>query len=218
MFARLISMEILKKNPVTAIVIVLASVLVGATIMVGVRFITYKPNTVHYHANFALYVNGVRDGFKGPGFYEEVQACTSNESDNPRSRVHMHNNVNNVVHVHARGVTWGQFFENLSYTLGDNTIETSDGVFVSAQDGSELQFVLNGEPVDTAANRPIKSEDVLLVNYGNDDTSTIKSRYDVIPPDAHKYNERHDPASCAGSKPLTFLERLKVALGFNSNS
>jgi len=196
----------------------LIAIVVGAAVMVAIRFANYEPNTVHYHANFALYINGVRDEFKGPGFYEEVQACTSNESDNPRSRVHMHNNVNNVVHVHARGVTWGQFFENLGYALGDNVVETSDGVLVSTQDDSDLQFMLNGEPVDTAANRPIKNEDVLLVNYGNDDPSAIKSLYNALPHDAHEDNERHDPASWAGSKPLTFLERLKVALGFNSNN
>src|SRR5439155_147962 len=93
--------------------------LFGLLLMVVFRFIVYKPNTVHYHANFALYINGQRDQFQGPGYYEEVTACMNNHSGDPKTRVHMHNNVNSVVHVHDDGATWGQLFANLGYTLSD---------------------------------------------------------------------------------------------------
>jgi len=207
-------MQILKQNLFKTAALLFASALLGAAIMVAIRFITYKSDTVHYHANFELYINGVRDEFGGPGYYEEVQNCTSDTADNPRTRVHMHNNVNNVVHVHAHGATWGQFFENLGYALSDTMVQTTNGVFVNGQNDGNLSFMLNGKPVEVVANQLIKNEDVLLISYGNDSKSAITKRYNAIPHDAHKDNERHDPASCAGSKPLTTWERLKTALGF----
>lgn len=196
--------------------IILVSILFGAVAMIAIRFATYKPDTVHYHANFALYINGQKDAFDGPGYYEEVQACMSDHSNDPKVRVHMHGNVNSAVHVHANGATWGQFFANLGYTIGDNIIETPKGLFVSGQDDNKLTFILNGKPVDTAANRVIGDDDVMLIDYGKDKPDTLQDRHKEIPRTAEKYDQGHDPAGCAGDKPLTFWERLKIAVGSNS--
>lgn len=186
----------------------------GTVWLVAVRFATFQSDTTHYHANFALFINGQRDEFKGFTFYEEVQACGSDEKNNPKGRAHMHDNVNHVVHVHEPGVTWGHFFANLGYTLGDKAIITDKGVFTDGADGNSLSFVLNDQPVTNIANRHIESEDVLLINYGRGDGGqTLDGRYDTITKDAAQYNERNDPSSCSGAKKLTFTERLKQAVG-----
>ena len=213
-FATLLHMkQVFKKLPLP---VLLTGIILGAFLVVAVRFATYKPATVHYHANFSLYVNGVRDEFKGPGYYEEVQACTNGESGDPRARVHMHDNVNNVVHVHAAGATWGHFFANLGYTLGDNVLVTSIGTYVNGQSGT-LHFVLNGRVVDTAANRTIADDDAMLISYGSEDNAALQQQYASIPHNANQYDEGHDPATCSGSKPLTFTERLKKAVSVGSN-
>lgn len=188
---------------------------VGALLMVAIRFITYNPHTIHYHANFALYINDQRDEFKGPGYYEEVTACMDTHSNHPETRVHMHNNINSVVHVHDEGATWGQFFANLGYTLGDTLVQTNNGTYVDGTDGARLTFMLNGQKVDNIANRVIGDDDVMLITYGKDDQPALQKQYDSIPRDADTYDHGHDPAGCAGSKQLTFGERLKIALGFN---
>jgi hypothetical protein len=186
---------------------------VGTLWLVAVRFVTYKSDAVHYHANFALYINGQRDEFKSFTFYEEVAACNADEADNPKTRVHMHDQKPGLVHVHAPAVTWGQFFENLSYTLGDSLVKTDKGVFINGQDGNKLTFILNGHTVDAVANSVIKSEDRLLINYGQDDAAVLQQRYITVPNDAHKANTQADPASCSGSKPSSFSERLQQAVG-----
>ncbi len=183
--------------------------------MVAIRFITYDPHTVHYHANFALYINGQRDEFNGPGYYEEVQACMNNHSSDPKVRVHMHNNVNSVVHVHDAGATWGQFFANLGYNLSDTLVQTNNGTYISGVDGAKLTFMLNGQKVDDIANRLIGDDDVMLISFGNDDQAALQKQYDSIPKNADTYDHGHDPAGCVGSKPLTFGQRLKIAVGFN---
>lgn len=179
----------------------------------AVRFALIKDTAVHYHANFALYVNGQEDPFKSFTFYEEIAACDTHELDNPKPRVHMHDQNAHLVHVHAHAVTWGAFFDNLGYTLGDTLIKTDNGVYITGDDGNKLTFYINGQKVDHIADTVIKSEDVLLINYGKDSDAILKQRYDAIPRDAHKANVTKDPAACSGGETLTFWSRLKQALG-----
>ncbi len=187
-------------------------VVVGLLLFFGLRFAFVKSDAVHYHANFALYVNGVRDEFKGPGYYEEVQACSADHQDDPKSRVHMHNQENALVHVHDHAATWGALFANLGYTLGDTTLVTNQGTYLSNEDG-HLTFILNGNPVTNVANRVIGNEDVLLINFGNQDNTSLQKEYDAIPRTAHKENQEKDPASCGGaSTSLSLLDRFKGAL------
>lgn len=193
---------------------VLVGLVLGALATTAIRFGMYKFDIVHYHANFALFINDTRDKFDGPGYYEEEQACSSTDLDNPKSRVHMHDQNSGLVHVHAHAVTWGQFFDNLGYGVSDKAITTGSAVYVDGQDGNKLIFELNGQTVTSIADRVIKSDDVLLINYGQDTAAVLKQHYDAVPRDAHKNNTEKDPAACSGSEPVTFTERLKKALGF----
>lgn len=188
--------------------------LVGLIFIVALRFIMYKSDNVHYHANFALYVNGKRDEFKSFTFYEEVQACTSDKDGDPKHRVHMHDQKNDLIHVHAPAVTWGHFFGNLGYTLGDKVIKTDSGIFENGKENNNLTFILNGQKVENIQNRVIQSKDRLLINYGNDNDKTLKQRSDAISNSADEANVKNDPASCSGSEKLTFIERLKKAVVF----
>jgi hypothetical protein len=53
----------------------------------------------------------------------------------------------------------------------------------------------------------------LLINYGNDDNSVLKSRYDQIPRTAHEANVTKDPSACSGAHEVSFGDKLKQALG-----
>jgi hypothetical protein len=186
----------------------------GVLWFVAMRFVLYKSTATHYHANFALYVDGTQDTFDNFTFYEEVNACADDQDGNPKHRVHMHENVNNLVHVHAPGVTWGHFFANLGYTLGNSVLKTDDGVFTTTKE-NKLQFVLNGKEESDIANRAIKSEDTLLVNYGSEQSDELQNRYSKITHSAGESNKKHDPASCSGGEKITFWSRLQKAAGFN---
>lgn len=195
------------------LIIFIIGVLVSFAATTAIRFALIKDTSVHYHANFALYINGQQDPFKSFTFYEEVAACDSNQLDNPKVRTHMHDNESHLVHVHANAVTWGAFFDNLGYSLGDTLIKTDNGVYITGDDGNKLTFLLNGEPVTQLVNTVIKSEDVLLINYGKDSDATLKQRYDAIPRDAAKANTVKDPAACSGGDELTFWNKFEQAVG-----
>lgn len=203
-----------KKITNSLLLAMLIGFVLGIFWLVAIRFVMYKTDAVHYHANFAVYVNGQREEFSNFTFYEEVASCSSDELNNPKARGHMHDNVNHVVHVHDHGVTWGHFFANLGFTLGDDVLKTDKGRFVSGEDGKELRFILNGQETETITNQTIRSEDVLLIDYGSETDAVLNERFDNIQRDAGEFNQRDDPSSCRGAQHVTFSDRLKHALGF----
>lgn len=183
-------------------------VLLTALLIFGLRFALLKKLEVHYHANFAVFIDGERLPFDKFTFYEEIESCGGNGLESPKIRAHMHDQIDHVVHVHDNGATWGHFFSNLGFVLGNEIIQTDEGTFTD-DDDSTLTFVLNNDNVDSIYNRTISSEDVLLISYGSDDAQLLQEQYSQIEQDAAEYNEKDDPSACSGGKPFTFTERIK---------
>ena len=192
-----------------------AGFVLGTFWFVAARFIAFEDTRIHYHGNFALYINGEKDKLESSTFYEETQSCSADEIG-PKQRVHLHDQKAEVVHVHDEGVTWGHLFANLGYGLNNKSFQTDAGVFIDGQDGNKLTFMLNGQKVEGVANEIIRSEDVLLISYGKDDQATLQTRYDQIEKNAGEYNQTSDPSACSGSKPITFTEKLKHAIGLSN--
>ena len=201
-------------NKKRAAIFTAIGLITGLLLFVGLRAAFVEDHHTHYHANFALFINGQRDKFDNFGFYEEVQSCSSDDTNNPKLRAHMHDNKNNLVHVHDDNVTWGHFFANLGYGLLDDAVETNKGIFIDGKDGKKLTFILNGQEVDTIANRVIQSEDTLLIDYG--EQAQAKDHFGQIEHSSHEANVKPDPASCSGSKSLSFSDRLKRAIDFKN--
>jgi hypothetical protein len=179
----------------------IGGLLLGALIILTIRFITYSVPSTHYHANFAVYLNGQRDQFKSPKFYEEVAACTAKGPIQPAQRAHMHDNINSVVHVHDDGVTWQQFFNNINWTLGPDFIQTDDGTMYTENGDNKLNIMLNGQDLTdltNIANQAIKDRDRLLISFGDISDKALQSEYNSVPNTAKHYDESQDPASCAG--------------------
>jgi hypothetical protein len=184
----------------------------GALIILGIRFFTYKPVQVHYHANFAVYINGQREEFKGPQYYQEVAVCSStNDIHLPQQRAHMHDNINSLVHVHDHGVTWGQFFENLGWYVGPDFIETDSGKRYVDDGNNKLHVIINDQDytgLQAITNTVIKDRDRLLLSFGDVNQATLDKEYKSVPATAKHYDEAKDPASCSGSEKVTFRDRL----------
>jgi hypothetical protein len=187
----------------------------GAVLILGIRFITYSPpHQTHYHANFAVYLNGEREQFKGGQYYEEVAVCNLHDTMTPKMRTHMHNEENGVVHVHDDGVTWGQFFENLGWIVGPDFIRTPERLYM-ADDAKKLHIVLNGDNLtglSSITNEVIGDTDRLLVSYGDVDENTLDKQFDSVLSNAGEYNNRPDPAACSGDHDVTFSDRLEHLL------
>jgi hypothetical protein len=182
--------------------------------------------TTHHHANWAIIVNGTRIDLSGDRFMEEISACSAgDEGIQPTQRIHMHENLQDIVHVHHEGATWGHLMTNLGLGLGDDwlfldrglvegiTGVAPDGRLTSGTGGGRLVFVVNGFVVPSLANRVVASEDRVLVAWTDGDVETVRaSWFERVATDAGEYNERMDPASCSGGHgDLPFLTRLRLA-------
>ena len=186
--------------------------ILGALWFVSLRAASVKDKSVHYHANIAIYINDQRDPLDNFTQYEEVQACSGNDTTNPRGRAHLHKPNNDVIHVHDNAVTWSAFFANIGYGITNKALTTTAGTYVDGVDDKKLSFILNGQKVDTITNRVIGNKDALLVSYGNEDEAGLKKQYEDIRKNAEEINQQFDPASCSGTKPLTFWDRISQAL------
>ncbi|HEX8182160.1 MAG TPA: hypothetical protein VF575_01000 [Candidatus Saccharimonadales bacterium] len=189
----------------------LAGLLLGALLILGIRFATYQPHAeTHYHANFAVYINGVREEFKDPQYYQEVKICDLHGTS-PQARTHMHDEENGVIHVHDDAVTWGQFFENVGWIVGPDFIRSTTTLY-QADGTNKLNILLNGQDLTdltTITNEVIDNKDRLLLSYGPVDQAVLQQQYKTVASDAGDYNNRQDPASCGGHEASGISDRLR---------
>ncbi len=192
--------------------LVLAGAVLGALVIVAIRFATYNPVRVHYHANFAVYINGQREEFKGTQYYQEVAVCSNtNDITLPQQRAHMHDNINSVVHVHDHAATWGQFFENLGWFVGPNFIQTADGTLYTENGNNKLHILINGQDytdLTPITNMVIQDKSRLLVSFGNISDAEVQQEYSNVPSTAARYDVEKDPASCSGGENVSTSDRL----------
>lgn len=186
----------------------LGGILVGLLALGAWRFFSYHSDSVHYHSNFAVYVNGQREPFGADTYYEESSGCSADELNQPAGRAHMHDHENDIVHVEDSAVTWGQFFQNLGWDIGPSYLQTRDKLLL-ANATHALTYLLNGQPVKNPASLVIKSLDKLLVSYGTTDKAKLKTQYSSISDSAREENTKRDPASCSGPAPTDWQTRLK---------
>lgn len=193
----------------------LVGILVGVVGFVGIRMALVKDTQPHYHANFAVYVDGQRLKYEGPTFYQEVNICSNAGQNDVQARAHMHSNNDHVIHVHDYAVTWSDFFANLRYGLSDKSLALDDKVLVDDSDGKKLTFWLNGQPVQHIADKVIGDRDRLLISYGSTDQAGLKKQYNSVQGDAKTFDEGSDPAACTGVEKLGLGERFKRAFTVN---
>ncbi len=190
---------------------VLGFLLIGAT-----RFATQEHlHGVHYHANWAIFVNGERLDLTDTRYMEDILVCTADPSrQNPEERVHMHENNQDVVHVHASGVAWGHLMANLGFAFSDDYLYTDKARFENDSENT-LKFVLNGMAVQSLNNRMIGDRDRLVISYGPESVDEVlEKQFPLVETSAARYNEMPDPASCSGAVEETMGDRLRRAFWF----
>ena len=179
-------------------VIGITGILIGMLVILGIRFVSYEPpKEVHYHANFAVYVDDKQEQFSNPLLYEEISECSISTEKKPGERAHLHENIKDVVHVEDSAVTWGNFFQNINWNVSDKYLDTSEDLLVNTET-KKVTYVLNGEEVSNITNKVIGDKDRLLVSYGTATKDEINKQFSTVASSAEKYNVTKDPASCSG--------------------
>jgi hypothetical protein len=197
----------------TKLICVSVGFILGITVLAGLHFIkTVQPHNAHYHANFAVYINGQRYDFSQSKYMEEVAGCNVSKDVQPKQRAHMHNNVGDLVHVHDQGVTWGHFFTNIGWNVGKDYLVPDSGDILKTEGDLKLTYFLNDAIVTNVSNVLIKSEDVLLINFSSESDDVVRARFTDINRTAHEANSAHDPATCGSAVDNSILSRIKKSL------
>lgn len=186
--------------------------LLGILALAAFRLAVASPEPpVHYHADFAIFAEGERIDLSDDRYMQDVAVCAGDARIvPPPSRVHLHNNNQDVVHVHHGGATWGHLLANLRFVLGDRVLVTRDGdVFVEGE-GRTLKFILNGRPELSVYNQLIRPGDRLLISYGAEgEQEVLTSQFPAVASNAQEYDQRIDPTGCGGPAELTLWTRLR---------
>lgn len=173
----------------------------GFIILIGF-FVLYKTlqvseNPVHYHANFAVFIDGRKQDFSKDKFMN-IEPCTDEEEehlDKLEERVHLHDNIGNVVHVHDVNVAWEDLFKSINYKLPEKG----------------AKFYLNGKEDKNGRKEIIRTNDKLLVDIGAN--GDVNKELEAVGSDADDYNSgKKTVESCVSSnKKRTFFQRFKIA-------
>lgn len=86
---------------------------------------------IHFHAAFQIYVNNELQDFS-ESKYMHFAPCSLEEEEehnykDVKDRIHLHNNVGNVTHIHDEGVTWLDLFKS----LGIKDYISEQAIFIS---------------------------------------------------------------------------------------
>lgn len=198
------------KNPIVAVV---SGLVLGMLVVLGVRFETYAPEHTHYHANFAVFINGKQEEFKNPKYYQEVAICSKSRGITlPEARAHLHDKDNSAIHIHDHAVTWGQFLNNIGWNIGNNFLVTDDNTVYQEAAENKLHIYINNQDytgITTLTNTVIKDKDRLLISFGNQDDQTLLKEAKAVSNSAAKYDAGKDPGTCSKHEKPTFKERLQ---------
>ncbi len=191
----------------------------GVLLFVGISFLVWYVYSglqfisPHFHANFAMYVDGKRIDFSGDRFMEDVAGCSLTGEMFPEDRVHLHENNPDTIHVHDEWVSWGHFFSNIWIVFDSQFLSAGNGqVFEETQD-KEITYILNGEKVRNPFNDPIRSEDRLLVSYGAESRDEIDVQYESVSSNAGEFNGKYDPGSCGGNNESGLIVLIQELFG-----
>jgi len=153
----------------------------------------------HFHANFAMYIEGERVDFSDDKYMEDIAACGIGGVIYPSHRAHLHENNGETIHIHHEWVSFGHFFSNIWFSFGENYIVNDESKIYQEAAWDQVTFILNWKIVENPFNRLIKSEDRLLISYGSESEEVLLERYSSVSNNAGEYNAKYDPGSCWGN-------------------
>ena len=131
--------------------------------------------STHHHADVKVYINGNSIDFS----QSKYQVTTS--------FIHFEDGLGDVIHTHATGLTIGYLFKSIKGDINPNCL-VFEGESYCNGDRKTLKFYVNGQPNNQFASYVINDLDKILVSYGSENDSGIKSQLASITNLAPKYS------------------------------
>lgn len=119
--------------------------------------------STHLHADYKIYIDGKAVDFAKREYMVKAPY------------VHIEGMNGDVIHVHATGVTIGDFFETLGMKLTKECFELKKQKYCTVGERT-LKFYVNGEPNDLFGDYLMADGDKLLISYGDDSPEEIQKQ------------------------------------------
>ena len=165
------------------ILLVIAAIVVGAGYLAFSRASSGSGigplNSAHEHADWMLYINGKAIDLDGAQY--------KIKSD----YVHMEGTTH-AIHMHATNVPLGYFIETLGMKITPTSI-TVEGVTYNNEGDKKVRMFVNGKENFEFDRYILKSQDEILIVYGNDTDEQIQKYIQTIPDEARKLDAPQQP-------------------------
>jgi hypothetical protein len=164
----------------------------------------HQNDEFHIHADLKVYINN-----KGLDLsldrYQTGE--THSGADNGHSHtidMHIHDNFGSVLHLHAPGVSLGQFFETIGMRFTQSCFVLENAESYCNTEAKKLKMYVNGELEPELSGYVFSDLDKILITYGEDSEADILEQRATLTDDACIYSltcpERGTPPpeECSG--------------------
>ncbi len=131
----------------------------------------------HIHTDFKVYINDEQIDFSVPMYQLRAKS------------VHLEDGIGDVVHIHEKGITMGDFLETLGITFNDSCFVSGYLGDYCNQGDKTLKFYVNGEKNYQYADYEIKNLDKYLITFGNDSEGDIQKQLNSISDNAKNHGD-----------------------------
>ncbi|HED38762.1 MAG TPA: hypothetical protein ENI76_11050 [Ignavibacteria bacterium] len=94
--------------------------------------------------------------------------------------VHFEESDGSIIHVHTTGVTLPFFFDTLGIDMQNKCIILDTGLQYCNTESNTLRTIINGVEIIDIESYELKHGDIVLVNYGNDDSTQLKFKFNAV--------------------------------------
>lgn len=131
------------------------SILVCIILFIIVKY-TFFPAQIHYHAGFLVYLDGKLIDFSKNQYMTQDYCKLESEKLTPAQiqidKAHLHDNIGDVVHIHAPGARWKDLFYNLKFTFPASR---------------KISGYIKGQEVPNILDQPITPYESVIITIGS---------------------------------------------------
>jgi hypothetical protein len=154
----------------------LALALIAGWYYTSTREHEHGPDDYHIHADVVMMINGVQLDLSDKQYMSGSNQVLHDD-------VHLHDEEDGLIHVHAENISLGEFYGSLGLTLEGSCLTTTASITYCTNENDSLLLFINGIATTTIAEYIPSDGDQLLLYYGKPDapeiTEYLKSITDV---------------------------------------
>ncbi len=136
-----------------------------------------NPDPNHTHADFAVWIRGEQVDFSDSKYMSGLsddEETHDEEHEHLHPYMHLHDNNGSVMHRHKPGLSIGEFFASLGFTLEPACITTDTGEKYCDSETEKWVMLVNGVQGPLYPEYPFDDMDQILLSFGADEAELTR--------------------------------------------